>query len=236
MEIGAELLSFRYALEKARELEAAGAELVDPYPEVLPTAVEDKLLYLSSSVYGRIAPVPLFYFEHGGRAYMLTHRLHYAVAQLLGEEINILFIYTKNPIYPFTAISIILYDLGFKKQNKNFIEKYICPEVREITGSHIPLADKIRHILNRYLAIRPAGGAVETLRCLCGLCGDDARDLTAEVRSLKAGSPKAERADLSDLFDLLDDGERRLMTRIIRGFTIPGFKGELEELLKKYGI
>ncbi|MBP1448464.1 MAG: hypothetical protein JZD41_00370, partial [Thermoproteus sp.] len=203
------------------------------------TVVEDKLLYLSSSVYGRVIPVPLFYFERGGRTYMLSPKLHYAAAQLIGDEAKALLIHTRDPVYPFTAISIILYDLGFRKQNKDYIEKYVCPEIRDIADGHIPLADKIRRVLNRYLAVKPAAGAVETLRCLCGLC-DDARDLAVEVESLKAEikaiSLRVERADLGSLFDLLDDVERGLVMRVIRGFTIPGFKGELEWLLKKYGI
>ncbi|MEM4127613.1 MAG: hypothetical protein QXK62_01015 [Thermoproteus sp.] len=219
------------------KLKASGAILLDPYPEVVPSVLEDKLLYLTSSIYGGISPLPLFSFKKGGVRYILSAKLHEALADLY-PDLKVLYIELEDdPQYPFTAIAIVLRDLGLTL-NDGFVKMYICPELAELKYDDLPLARAVRSVVAKYLDVRSFGSA-DSLRCICGMCEDRREEKTRVDIDILAGALLARRQKTRPIrisIAQLDEEDRIIVARVIRGLANPDFKRELLDLLNRYEV
>ncbi len=209
--------------------------VIDPYPEVVPTAVEDKLLYLSSSIYGGISPLPLFSFSKGKARYLLSPRLHKSLADLMPGLKALYIEVVGEPQYPFTAVALVLSDLGVNVAEA-FLREYVCPELAALEEDDVPLARAIRSAVSKYLAVAASSSSPRSIRCFCGLCEDrgDWLDLDVLAQDLKRRTvPRARRRDgLADL----GEEDRAIVLRVIRGLSIPEFRRELLDLLNRYEV
>ncbi|AEA12119.1 hypothetical protein TUZN_0627 [Thermoproteus uzoniensis 768-20] len=213
----------------------AGATVIDPYPEIVPTALEDKLLYLASSIYGGISPLPLFSFEKGGSRYLLSPRLHKLLADLM-PGLKVLHIeVVGEPQYPFTAIALVLRDLGISA-DEEFLKEHVCPELAALEEDDVPLARAIRSAVSKYLTIAPSGASTRSIRCLCGLCEDRGSGLDLDALALSLTKRSVSRAYSRRGLTELNDEDRAIIMRVIRGLSIPEFRRELIDLLNRYEV
>lgn len=207
------------------------AVVLDPYPEVVPAALEDKLLYLTTSIYGGISPLPLFSFRKDGVHFVLSLRLHDMLAELV-PDLKALFIEVlEEPQYPFTAVAIVLRDLGVGV-NEKYLKEYVCPELASLEQDDVPLAKSIKSAISKFLAM-PPGSSARSLRCLCGLC-EERRQPDIDSLALALFKRRIERRSPS-LADL-DEEDRAIVMRVIRGLSNQSFKRELIDLLNRYEL
>ncbi|MEZ0248693.1 MAG: hypothetical protein ABWJ97_05420 [Thermoproteus sp.] len=239
MGVKADLLDIGQIRALVEKLKASGALLLDPYPEVVPSALEDKLLYLASSIYGGISPLPLFSFKKGGVRYVLSARLHEALADLY-PDLKVLYIELEgDPQYPFTAVAVVLRDLGLAL-NDVFVKRYVCPELMELKVDDVPLARVVRSVVAKYLDVRGPGSA-GSLRCVCGMCEDGREEALRKVdidilaTTLLARRQKSRPAARISIAQL-DEEDRAIVARVVRGLANPDFKRELLDLLNRYEV
>jgi hypothetical protein len=209
--------------------------VIDPYPEVVPTAVEDKLLYLSSSIYGGISPLPLFSFSKGETRYLLSPRLHRSLADLMPGLKALYIEVVGEPQYPFTAVALVLSDLGINVAEA-FLREYVCPELAALEEDDVPLARAIRSAVSKYLAVAASSPSPRSIRCFCGLCEDRGGRLDLDVLALDLKRRTAPRARRRDGLADLGEEDRAIVLRVIRGLSIPEFRRELLDLLNRYEV
>ncbi len=230
--IKADLLDISSLRDMLRDLK--DAVVLDPYPEVVPTVLEDKLLYLTSSIYGGISPLPLFSFRKEGARYVLSPKLHEMLAELV-PSLKVLYIdIAGEPQYPFTAVSVVLRDLGVSI-NGRFLKEYVCPELRSLEQDDIPLARSIKSVISRFAPV-PSGSSARSLRCLCGLCEEKSLDLDSLALAIFKEGKHAERRSRRFNLAELDEEDRAIVVRVIRGLSIPEFRRELIDLLNRYEV
>lgn len=237
MKVKVDILAVREAELLVERLRSAGAVVVDPYPEAIPTLLQDKLLYLSSSIYGNLSPLPLFEFEKGGRRYVLSNRVHAELAELLPDLKVIHVDVREEALYPFAALALVLNDLGLTRLNRKFLNEYVCPEVQQLDQDDVPLAQEIRKVLSKYFKLWRRG----TLWKLCGLepINGERSDIdidTIAVRIVESNRKLKPSISVDELEIGLRGEDKALLARVARGLRIPGFRAELEELLRRYDL